>query len=122
MAAVDYVPAAKVAFQGSRRFWELDEQIYGGISWTEHPITQIWYPSEAYHDRQGVLTGAYNFSENAAAAGRLPVDKRLDEARAGAAPSQGTPPIASSTVSTVNAPSAGAAWAGAPEEAIASKG
>src|SRR5947209_8437133 len=27
--------------------------IYGGISWTEHPITQIWYPSEAYHDRKG---------------------------------------------------------------------
>src|SRR5207302_4088265 len=36
--------------------------IYGGISWTEHPSTQIWYPSDAYHDRKGVLTGAYNFS------------------------------------------------------------
>src|SRR5947209_7442247 len=59
--------------------------IYGGISWTEHPITQIWYPSEAYHDRKGVLTGAYNFTENAAAAGSMTVEKRLDQARAGAA-------------------------------------
>jgi monoamine oxidase len=59
--------------------------IYGGISWTEHPITQIWYPSNAYHDRKGVLTGAYNFSENAASAGRKPVEERLRDARAGAA-------------------------------------
>lgn len=59
--------------------------IYGGISWTEHPITQIWYPSNAYHDRKGILTGCYNFSENAAKSGSLSVDKRLDQARAGAA-------------------------------------
>jgi monoamine oxidase len=59
--------------------------IYGGISWTEHAITQIWYPSEAYHDRKGVLTGAYNFSKNAADSGRMTVEKRLDQARAGAA-------------------------------------
>jgi monoamine oxidase len=59
--------------------------IYGGISWTEHPITQIWYPSNAYHDRKGVLTGAYNFAANAARSGRMTVEERLLEARAGAA-------------------------------------
>ena len=59
--------------------------IYGGISWTDHPITQIWYPSCAYHDRKGVLTGAYNFSEDAAAAGKEPVQERLVQAREGAA-------------------------------------
>lgn len=59
--------------------------IYGGISWTENPITQIWYPSNAYHDRKGVLTGAYNFANNAVQFGRMPVEKRLREARAGAA-------------------------------------
>jgi len=59
--------------------------IYGGISWTDDPITQIWYPSNAYHDRKGVLTGAYNFSQNAARFGRMTVTRRLDEARAGAA-------------------------------------
>lgn len=59
--------------------------IYGGISWTDDPITQIWYPSTAYHDQRGVLTGAYNFSEDAAAAGRKPVEDRLRDARSGAA-------------------------------------
>jgi monoamine oxidase len=41
MAAVDYVPAGKVAFLAARRFWELDHQIYGGISWTSRDATQI---------------------------------------------------------------------------------
>ncbi|NET08786.1 MAG: NAD(P)-binding protein [Merismopedia sp. SIO2A8] len=59
--------------------------IYGGISWTNHSITQIWYPSEAYHDRKGVLTGAYNFGIDAAEYGRMSVQERLSEARKGAA-------------------------------------
>lgn len=59
--------------------------IYGGISWTDHPITQIWFPSEAYHDQKGVLTGAYNFGDDGAQSGKMPVQKRLDEARSGAA-------------------------------------
>ncbi|HEY2389647.1 MAG TPA: FAD-dependent oxidoreductase [Candidatus Angelobacter sp.] len=59
--------------------------IYGGISWTDDPITQIWYPSNAYHDRKGVLTGAYNFAANAARAGHMTVEERLRKARAGAA-------------------------------------
>ncbi|MEM8962156.1 MAG: amine oxidase, partial [Acidobacteriota bacterium] len=59
--------------------------IFGGISWTEHPITQVWYPSEAYHDQKGVLTGAYNFGNDAHQAGRMPVAERLDDAREGAA-------------------------------------
>lgn len=57
--------------------------IYGGISWTDHPITQIWYPSEAYHDQKGVLTGAYNFGDDAAQSGKMPVQDRLKEARQG---------------------------------------
>jgi monoamine oxidase len=59
--------------------------IYGGISWTDDPITQVWYPSSAYHDRKGVLTGCYNFGANAAHAGHMPVEARLEEARKGAA-------------------------------------
>lgn len=59
--------------------------IYGGISWTDHPITQIWYPSTAYHDQKGVLTGAYNFAQDAANFGHMSVEERLHEAREGAA-------------------------------------
>ncbi len=59
--------------------------IYGGISWTDHPITQIWYPSTGYHDQLGVLTGCYNFAQDACRAGHQSVADRLTEARAGAA-------------------------------------
>lgn len=58
--------------------------IFGGISWTSHQIVQIWYPSTAYHDRKGVLTGAYNFGLTAFDWGRKTVDQRLELAREGA--------------------------------------
>lgn len=58
--------------------------IFGGISWTSHDIVQIWYPSTAYHDRKGVLTGAYNFGLTAHEWGKKTVSERLDLARQGA--------------------------------------
>ncbi|WP_105166775.1 flavin monoamine oxidase family protein [Pseudoalteromonas sp. T1lg23B] len=58
--------------------------IFGGISWTDDEIVQVWYPSCDYHDQKGVLTGAYNFSEVAYDWGKLPVDERLNKARSGA--------------------------------------
>jgi monoamine oxidase len=64
MASVDYVPAGKVAFQSARRFWELDHQIYGGISWTSRDATQIWYPSGGLQKNKGILVGAYIWSED----------------------------------------------------------
>jgi monoamine oxidase len=62
VAALDYNPAAKVAFLANRRFWELDDEIYGGISWTSREITQIWYPSAGFHEPKGILVGAYIWS------------------------------------------------------------
>jgi monoamine oxidase len=58
-AATAYFPAVKVAFEAPRRWWETDQQLYGGISWTGRDITQIWYPSHGFHSRKGVLVGAY---------------------------------------------------------------
>jgi len=58
--------------------------IFGGISWTDHCIKQIWYPSSDYHGEKGVLTGCYNFSNNAYQMGLLPIQQRLDIAREGA--------------------------------------
>ena len=57
--SVEYVPAIKIAFQMKRRFWEDDLGIYGGISWTDQDITQIWYPAGGYHSADGVVMGAY---------------------------------------------------------------
>jgi monoamine oxidase len=64
IASVDYVPAGKVAFEGSRRFWEEDHAIYGGISWTSRDITQIWYPNAGINQKKGVLVGAYIWSDD----------------------------------------------------------
>lgn len=55
--------------------------IFGGISWTDSEIQQIWYPSTAYQDERGVLTGAYNFDKVAYEWGKLPVEERLTKAR-----------------------------------------
>ena len=59
LASVKFVPAVKIAFQARRRFWEEDHAIYGGISWTDQDITQIWYPANGYHRGKGVILGAY---------------------------------------------------------------
>jgi monoamine oxidase len=83
IAAPDYVPAGKAAFQAERRFWELDCGIYGGISWTSRPITQIWYPSAGLGQKKGVLVGAYVWSEKEgnAFAAKSP-EQRLEDALA----------------------------------------
>ena len=57
--SMKFVPAVKIAFQARRRFWEEDHAIYGGISWTDQDITQIWYPANGYHRQKGVILGAY---------------------------------------------------------------
>ncbi len=60
IAAVPYAPAVKLGLQFKRRFWEQDEQIYGGISYTDLPISTIGYPSTGYHGSgKGVLLGGY---------------------------------------------------------------
>jgi monoamine oxidase len=64
-AAIDAVPYAasvKIGLQFKRRFWEEDEAIYGGISYTDLPIRQISYPSTGFNrSGRGVLLGAYLF-------------------------------------------------------------
>ena len=59
IASIGFVPAVKIAFQARRRFWEEDHAIYGGISWTEQDITQIWYPPYGYHRARGIIVGGY---------------------------------------------------------------
>ena len=51
----------KIGLQASRRFWEEDHRIFGGISWTGQDITQMWYPSHGFFRQKGILLGAYTF-------------------------------------------------------------
>ncbi len=79
IAGFQYTSAVRVAFQ-SARFWEREHNIYGGITWTDQDISQIWYPNHGYHDASGVLVGAYIFG---GAAGErftsLSPQQRVDE-------------------------------------------
>jgi monoamine oxidase len=60
--AVSYASAVKVGLQFKRRFWEEDEAIYGGISFTDLPIGQIAYPSDGLNrGGRGILLGGYIF-------------------------------------------------------------
>ncbi|HTW75144.1 MAG TPA: flavin monoamine oxidase family protein [Steroidobacteraceae bacterium] len=64
--AVPYASAIKVGLQFKRRFWEEDEHIYGGITYTDLPITNIGYPNTGYlSGGKGVLLGAYIWGLNA---------------------------------------------------------
>lgn len=75
--AVPFEATCKVGWQ-AKRFWENRPlQIYGGISWIDHPIVQMWYPSHRYFDEVGVLTGAYNYGAVAETFGRLSLAERL---------------------------------------------
>lgn len=75
----------KIGWQADRRFWELDDQIYGGISYINHNITQMWYPSNGYlFQEKGVLTGAYNYTKRAEYLGNQNLAERLKIAAAGA--------------------------------------
>ena len=71
------IAACKVGWQSRNRFWEYQDHIYGGISWTKHIISQMWYPSNSFHADIGVLTGAYNREETAIRFGNLSHKARL---------------------------------------------
>jgi len=84
--AARFDATCKVGWQANARFWENDKnQIYGGISYIEEPITQIWYPSYQYFEPKGTLTGAYNYPPHADDFGRLTLSERLHQAREQAA-------------------------------------
>src|SRR5687767_1877159 len=59
IAAARYDAAGKIGLQFKRRFWEQDDEIYGGRSWTDQEIGQIIYPSHGFNGRKGVLVGYY---------------------------------------------------------------
>lgn len=72
--AIDYIPyisTGKIGLQFRRRFWEEDEDIFGGITHTNNILTQIFYPSNNYLGRKGILLGYYNFNEKAEKTGGM---------------------------------------------------
>jgi monoamine oxidase len=82
IASVPYSTGLKVGLQFKRRFWEEDEHIYGGITYTDLPIGQISYPSSRFFSEgKGVLLGAYIWDqENSMDFSSMPPDERIAKA------------------------------------------
>ena len=114
-----YDPTCKLGWQANSRFWENDNnQIYGGISYTDDPITQMWYPSYDYFTKNGTLTGVYNYDKDAIAFGNMSLEDRIRMARTGAikfhpefADTNLVPSDKAISIAWQNIPNEGGGWA-----------
>jgi len=57
--ATTYSNSAKLGLAMKRRFWEEDDQIFGGHLYSNLPIGELSYPSSDYFSKKGVLLGLY---------------------------------------------------------------
>ncbi len=80
ISSMYYNGSTKWGLEFKRRFWEEDEDIYGGISYTDLAIGQISYPSTGYFsDGPGVLLGGYTWrGENSYKFNAMEPDERLE--------------------------------------------
>jgi monoamine oxidase len=74
------VAAGKIGLEYGKRWWELEDRIYGGVTETDLDITHIWYPSYGYHAERGLLVGYYNTEQNAELYAALTPDDRRRKA------------------------------------------
>ena len=81
MRDIKYGNAVKIAWQ-SRRFWEIDDQIYGGISWVKGPTALVWYPSDRLFSQKGILLGGYVTRGEADALAAKPLQEQFELSRA----------------------------------------
>lgn len=81
ISAVPYTGSTKVGLQFKRRFWEEDEHIYGGISYTSQPIGTIGYPSHGYQTPgKAVLLGGYVWGHDADRFNAMSPAQRVEQA------------------------------------------
>lgn len=85
IASVPYSAAGKMGLQFKRRFWEEDDQIFGGATKTDQDIAQVVYPSHGFLTRKGIVTGYYIQGQ-----GGRPVGDMSPGARLSLALEQGT--------------------------------
>ena len=81
IAAVPYASSVKIGLEFKRRFWEEDEQIYGGITFTDLPISVMSYPSTGYFkEGPAVMLGGYMFGAAAYDFAGMEPDERVRQA------------------------------------------
>jgi monoamine oxidase len=70
----------KLALQMNRRFWEEDDDIYGGSSTLGIPGHTVIYPSYGYFGKKGVIQSAYAFGRVATTLGEMSLDAQVEQA------------------------------------------
>jgi monoamine oxidase len=81
LAAAAYAPVCKIGLQMGRRFWEEDDQIYGGHVYTDTKgINLISLPSGNWQGKKGTLLGYYSFGADAAELSALSQAERTEYA------------------------------------------
>ena len=81
VAAIEWHESVKIAWQ-SRRFWEQQYGIYGGISWIKGMTNMVWYPSADLFSEQGIVLGAYASGTNGTLMAALPLAQQFETTRA----------------------------------------
>ncbi len=74
-----YASAYKVAWE-SRRFWEQDYNIYGGLEFVNVGCSPIWFPSAGMFSERGVLVSGYTDETNQPF-GKLSIPEKFEESR-----------------------------------------
>lgn len=81
VAGSNYASVGKIGLQFKRRFWEEDEWIYGGLTFTDmSEIGTIAYPTYGWLTQKGVIQGYYNFGPTATDVGNMTPQERIDMA------------------------------------------
>jgi monoamine oxidase len=83
IAAVPYNHSVKIGLQMARRFWETDDYIYGGHSFTSQDIALVSYPNyKLFEDGPGVLLGAFASGAGAYRLAGMTPEERIEAALA----------------------------------------
>jgi len=83
IAAVPYNHSVKIGLQMARRFWETDDYIYGGHSFTSQDISLVSYPNyKLFEDGPGVLLGAFASGAGAYRLAGMTPEERIEAALA----------------------------------------
>jgi monoamine oxidase len=80
MAAPGKMTVGKLALQMNRRFWEEDDDIYGGSSTLGIPGHTVIYPSYGYFGKKGIIKSAYPIGYPAIAFGEKTLDEQVAQA------------------------------------------
>ena len=59
---VPFQNSGKIGIQFKRRFWEEDDRIFGGVSWTTLPNAEVWYPHYDFFCQERGCHGLLRFS------------------------------------------------------------